>query len=134
MKSLRVALLVLVAVAMLSGASLAGDKGKEVTMTGEVLDMFCFMKHPENATGAEHAKCANSCIKRGLPIGFLSDGVVYLIIGNDHKSSAEMVAGMAGRPVQITGVLLEHHGVKSIELTSIKEAGESPEKKEEGKG
>lgn len=112
----------------LTAAAIAGDEhaaskdAKTVTLTGEVLDMYCFMEHPANATGAEHAKCANSCIERGLPVGFMAkDGTVYLIIGSDHNPANDMVKGWAGKQSQITGEIVEHNGVKAISLASISE-------------
>jgi hypothetical protein len=90
-----------------------------VTLVGEVLDMYCFMKHPENGQGPEHAKCAMSCIKKGLPIGFLSDGKVYLIVGKEHESAADMTVEFAGVQSKLTGVFVEHHGVKAIEIQKI---------------
>jgi hypothetical protein len=95
---------------------------KEVTMTGEILDMYCFMAHPEDGQGPEHAKCATSCINKGLPIGFLVGGEVYLITGKDHEPTADMVAEYAGMQSTITGTLITHHGVKAIEIASIKPA------------
>jgi hypothetical protein len=95
---------------------------QEVTMTGEVLDMYCFMNHPDDGQGADHAKCAKTCINKGLPIGFMSGGEVYLIVGKDHESAAGMVAEYAGAQSTITGTLIKHHGMKAIELASIKPA------------
>jgi hypothetical protein len=93
---------------------------KTVTLTGEVIDMTCFLQHPGSATGAEHAKCAKSCIKQGNPVGFLADnGTVYLLIGTDHDPIAEKVVDRAGVRSTITGVVVEHHGVKGFELVSI---------------
>lgn len=92
---------------------------KEVTMKGEVLDLYCFMNHPDTGQGAGHAKCAKSCINKGLPIGFLSDGEVYLIIGKDHDPVASMVADFAGKQSTIKGKVMMHNGVKAIELISI---------------
>lgn len=123
----RTLLLTLSLVAALAVTAVAGDEAKKekknvVTLTGEVLDMYCYMSHPESATGAEHAKCANSCISRGLPIGFLaSDGTVYLIIGNDHSPANEMVKGWGGKPSTITGTVTEHKGMKAIDITGISE-------------
>ncbi|MDH4038450.1 MAG: hypothetical protein OEX18_14605 [Candidatus Krumholzibacteria bacterium] len=98
------------------------DAKATVTLTGEVLDMYCYMSHPETGVGAEHAKCANSCIERGLPIGFLaSDGTVYLIIGSDHSPANEMVKGWAGKPSMITGTVVEQKGMKAIDITGISE-------------
>jgi hypothetical protein len=98
------------------------DAKTTVTLTGEVLDMYCYMSHPASAVGAEHAKCANSCIERGLPIGFLaSDGTVYLIIGSDHTPANEMVKGWGGKPSTITGTIVEQKGIKAIDITGISE-------------
>lgn len=125
---MRKTTVLVLALALASAAVAAGPlaaeskKGKEVTLTGEVLDLYCYMQHPASATGAEHAKCARGCIRKGLPIGFLADGVVYTIIGQDHESAADAVADLAGRRSTIHGRLIEHHGIKAIELVSIEPA------------
>jgi hypothetical protein len=95
------------------------EGSKEVTLVGEVLDLYCYMKHPENGQGAEHAKCAQNCIRKGLPIGFLSNGEVYLIIGKEHESAKDLVVDFAGRQASLTGTLIEHDGVKAIEIEKI---------------
>jgi hypothetical protein len=91
----------------------------DVTLKGEVLDLYCYMKHPDSGQGAEHAKCAKSCIRKGLPIGFLADGEVYLIIGKEHESAKDMVVDFAGSQSVLKGTLVTHHGVKAIEIASI---------------
>ena len=95
------------------------DTAKEITLVGEVLDLYCFMKHPANGQGAEHAKCAKTCIRKGLPIGFLSDGKVYIIVGKEHKSAKDLVVDFAGKQSKMTGTLFDHNGVLGIEFTSI---------------
>lgn len=128
----RTLLLALATAMVFAVAAAAGEEHKDhgkmamdkstVTLTGEVLDMYCFMEHPDNGVGADHAKCANSCIERGLPVGFMAkDGTVYLVIGKDHNSANEMVKGWAGKQSQITGTIVEHNGVKAISLASISE-------------
>jgi len=100
-----------------------GDNApKEVTLTGEVLDLYCFMNHPADGQGPDHAKCAQNCINKGLPIGFMSDGVVYVIIGKEHNSAADMVAQYAGMQSKVTGKLIEHDGIKAIEIEKIEKA------------
>lgn len=96
-----------------------GDSEGQITLEGEVLDLYCFMKHPDNGQGPGHAKCAQNCISKGLPIGFLSDGEVYLIIGKEHESARDIVLDFAGSPAILKGTLVEHHGVKAIEIASI---------------
>ena len=95
---------------------------KQVTMVGEVLDMYCYMKHPADGQGAGHMKCAQNCIRKGLPIGFLSDGKVYLIIGKEHESAKDMVVDYAGMQSQLTGTLIDHDGVMAIEIEKIEKA------------
>lgn len=91
----------------------------EVTLQGEVLDLYCFMMHPADGQGPGHAKCAKNCIRKGLPIGFLADGEVYVLVGKDHESAADLVVDLAGTQARLKGRLMDHHGVKSIELHSI---------------
>lgn len=100
----------------------AGHHGKdksEVTLVGEVLDLYCFMKHPDTGQGAEHAKCAKNCINKGLPIGFLADGKVYVIVGKKHESAKDLVVDFAGKQAKLTGTLFDHNGMLGIELASI---------------
>lgn len=109
----------------------SGKAAKQVALQGEVLDLYCFMAHPENGQGPDHAKCAKACIEKGLPVGFLSNGDVYLITGKDHESVKDVVAPFAGAQSKLTGTVVEHHGIKAIELASIEPV--SAAKKEAGK-
>ncbi len=95
------------------------ENGATVTLEGEVLDLYCYMKHPANGQGPDHAKCARNCIRKGLPIGYKADGKVYVIVGREHESAADAVADLAGVPSRLTGKLIEHDGVLAIELVSI---------------
>jgi len=102
---------------------------KEVTLEGEVLDLYCFMEHPEDGQGADHVKCAQSCIRKGLPIGFLSQGKVYLLLGGkEHTSAADLVVDLAGVQSRLTGMLIEHDGVTSIQVVSIAPAKKPADK------
>jgi len=121
-------LFILMSIVIASAAvALAGDdaaKAKEkaapTALTGEVVDLYCYMQHPESAVGAEHAKCATSCISKGLPIGFLTtDGTLYVITGQDHAPANTAVAEWIGKKSTLTGHVTEAKGVKAIELVSI---------------
>jgi hypothetical protein len=98
----------------------ANPSEKPVTLTGEIIDLTCFMQHPDNAVGMDHAKCAKSCINKGLPVGFRAeDGTIYLVLGTDHEPVAETAANAAGKKSTITGTIINHDGVKAIALISI---------------
>lgn len=128
----RILILALVAMMGLSAVALADEAAKKeaakpVTMTGEVIDLYCYMGH--KAQGAEHAKCATSCITKGIPVGFLTaDGTMYIIVGKDHAPANAEVAAFAGKQSTITGTVMENNGIKAIELISIADV------KEEKKG
>lgn len=95
------------------------DASAQISLVGEVLDLYCFMKHPENGQGQDHATCAKNCIGKGLPIGFMSDGEVYLLLGKNHESVKDLAADFAGVQARLTGFLVEHDGVKAIDVESI---------------
>ena len=58
------------------------DAGGSKEVTGEVVDLMCYMDH--NATGDKHAACGTKCIKGGGPVGIVSSGKAYLVVG-EHK-------------------------------------------------
>ena len=57
------------------------------TVTGEILDMKCYMT--SGAHGPEHKDCAVMCVKGGSPMGILADdGKVYLLIESKDGAAA----------------------------------------------
>jgi hypothetical protein len=131
----RILVLALLAMMALGAVAFADEAKKEeakpVTLTGEVIDLYCYMGH--KGQGAEHAKCATACITKGMPVGYLtSDGTLYVIVGKDHAPANADVAAFAGKQSTITGKVMENNGVKAIELISIGDAAAA--KTEEKKG
>lgn len=127
-RMLVLALVALMGLAVLSFAQEAKkeEAAKSATLTGEVIDLYCYMD--KKAMGADHAKCAASCISKGLPVGLLTaDGTIYLITGKAHEPANAAVAEFAGKQATITGKVMEQGAVKAIELVSI--AGAKEEKK-----
>ncbi len=90
---------------------------EEVTVTGEVLDMACYIGH--GAMGADHAKCAKTCIESGLPVGIkATDGKTYLIIG-DHKPLNSKLAAHAAKTITVKGKHVERDGIHMIANAEI---------------
>ncbi|MBK6316686.1 MAG: hypothetical protein IPF53_20965 [Blastocatellia bacterium] len=95
-----------------------GDK-KPVTLKGEIVDMHCFVSRGER--GPDHAGCANACISRGVPAGFITDdGTLYVLLDEKPISVKEKVAGLAGKTVTVTGFPVERNGIKGLQLQSVK--------------
>lgn len=94
--------------------SLDASATKEVT--GEIVDMMCYIDH--GAKGEKHASCAETCIKGGGPVGILSDGKVYLVVGA-HKPMNDELAPLAGKTVTLRGKMAHNGGVTMLENTEI---------------
>ncbi len=119
----RLLMLAMVVMLGISAIAFADEAKKEeakpvTTLTGEVIDLYCYSDH--KSSGAEHAKCATSCITKGIPVGFLTaDGTMYVIVGKDHAPANAEVAPFAGKQSTITGNVMETNGMKTIKLISI---------------
>lgn len=88
--------------------------GKAETISGELLDMSCYMMH--EGKGKKHAKCAAACVAGGAPVGLLTkDGKVYLVVGNheDEKPYVEAKA-LVGGDAKLTGTVYTRGGLTAI--------------------
>ncbi len=126
-----IALLVVVALALGSRVLRADQKpdsksetpAPDVTLSGTVVDMHCYVTRGKHDAG--HAGCANACIARGVPAGFLTDdGVLYVLFGETSHSVKETVKDMAEVPAKATGTPVVRGGVKGLQLKSIEKTGE----------
>ena len=101
-------------------ASFISKKVELKTVTGEILDMKCYMTSGEKGEG--HKECAAMCINGGAPMGILADdGKVYLLIEGKNASAAfEEAKKYAGDMVTITGTLSEKNGVQALIVTEVK--------------
>src|SRR3989338_9146486 len=62
---------------------------QEQTLTGEVVDVFCYLHHGEEGLGAKHAGCAKKCIHGGLPVAIKVCDQLYLAAMADHSAANE---------------------------------------------
>ena len=104
--------------ALLSGpvVSRAADEGATKSVTGEVVDLMCYLDH--GAKGDKHKGCAEKCIKSGGPVGLLSGDDLYLVIG-DHKPMNDELASKAAQTVTVKGKVVEKNGMKMIENAEL---------------
>ena len=104
------------AAAPLALAEEKADAAASKEVTGEVVDMMCYVDH--GGKGEKHAACAAKCIKGGGPVGIASEGKTYLIVG-DHKPMNDQLAEYAGKTITVTGKMAEKDGVNMIENAEI---------------
>jgi hypothetical protein len=94
---------------------LSANEGKEIT--GEVVDMMCYLDH--NAIGEKHGgSCGTTCIKNGGPVGIVSDGKAYLVVG-EHKPMNDQLADYCGKTITLKGKLAERGGIVMLENAEI---------------
>jgi hypothetical protein len=95
----------------------AGKEPGMVTVTGEVIDMACYLDH--GAMGAKHAACAKTCIESGLPVGIrAANGTTYLVIGSHQPINAEL-AQYAAKTITLRGKLVTRDGFNMLENAEV---------------
>ena len=124
-KSLKVAVAAgFISALAFSPLAFAAEQGKEnldasasKEITGEVVDMMCYVDH--NAMGEKHGQsCGAKCIKGGGPVGIVSDGKAYLIVG-EHKPMNDQLAEYAGKTITVKGKMAERGGIAMLENAEI---------------
>jgi hypothetical protein len=89
------------------------DTAASKEVTGEVVDIMCYVDH--NAVGEKHGQsCGAKCVKSGGPVGIVSDGKAYLVVG-EHKPINDQLAEYCGKTVTLKGKMAERGGVAMIE-------------------
>ena len=89
----------------------------EKTVTSEIVDMMCYVDH--NAVGESHGQsCGAKCIKNGGPVGIVSDGKAYLVVG-EHKPMNEQLAEYCGKTVTLKGKLADRGGIAMLENAEV---------------
>jgi hypothetical protein len=95
----------------------AGDAATSKEVTGEVVDMMCYVDH--NAVGEKHGQsCGAKCVKNGGPVGIVSDGKAYLVVG-EHKPMNDQLAEYCGKTITLKGKMADRGGIAMIENAEI---------------
>jgi hypothetical protein len=91
-------------------------------VTGEVVDLSCYLHQPATSHGATHRKCAETCAKKGLPMGLLmADGSVVLLL-EDHgnpKAYADAIA-KAADTITVDGDKVTQGGMTGVVVEEVK--------------
>jgi hypothetical protein len=131
MKRLAGPLAASLCVLALAGAAFADDMGnmgasshamtggKKVTLTGNVVDLACYVASNEH--GASHKACAKACLLNGSAFGIeTADGNIITVFGagpND-KPNAKLLPYVEDK-VTVTGEEFTGHGVTGIRIDTI---------------
>ena len=112
--------IVLLGIFFVAFQSFIFSNGDPKTVTGEILDMKCYMA--SGAHGADHKQCATTCIDAGAPMGILTnDGVVYLLVKDGKNADPyEQAKKFAGEQVTLTGTLSQKGGLQALIVSDVK--------------
>ena len=93
------------------------------TLTGEVVDMACYVPHPATSKGNGHRKCADTCLKKGMPMGLVTaDKQLYLLLENhDNPKPYAQLKEKAAETVTVEGTKASEGGVQGFVVEALKE-------------
>lgn len=91
-------------------------RSQEVTLSGKVVDLQSHMTG--EFVGKNPEACSRNCIRRGVPAALETES--GLIVLGMAKGNLSKLAPHAMQLVELRGTLYEKHGVKYLEVASIK--------------
>ena len=95
---------------------------QEQTLTGEVVDVFCYLSHGAEGLGKGHAGCAKKCIQSGLPVALKVGDQLYLAAMAGHDPANKTLGDFAGEQVTVHGQVMEKDGQHLISISKVEAA------------
>lgn len=110
--------------AFLASAPFAeAGQARRVTVTGEIIDPWCYLSDIMWATGSAHHQCALWCARGGVPIGILGeDEQVYIVIMMENDPDVigqHGILRMQTNEVVVEGDLYERDSIKYLAIDTI---------------
>ena len=101
--------------------------GERVTVTGEVIDSWCYysgvMGGPDAVTGSAHHTCALWCAAGGIPVGLLTEeGKIYMVLkwaNNDKVADGKTMLSVQSHQLVADGIHYERDGIDYILVEEI---------------
>ncbi len=98
---------------------------ERVTITGEVIDTWCYITEVMFAEGSAHHQCAIWCAVGGIPVSILGDdGQVYMVLrveDDDTSVAAPSVLRIQSHHITVIGDLYRRDGTNYILVTSVED-------------
>ncbi len=102
--------------------------GDKVTLTGEMIDTWCYVSQIMGSsavvTGTAHHVCAVWCAAGGIPVGLLSkeDNKVYMILsfaGDDTSVANEQLLNLQSHELTVKGTTFELDGLNYLTIDEV---------------
>ncbi len=100
----------------------AENTATEQTLTGEVVDVACYLSHGKDGLGKSHVGCAKKCIESGLPVAIKVGNQLYLATMANHDPANTSLATFAGEQVTVHGQVMEKDGQHLIAISRVEKA------------
>ena len=109
-------------------SSASAADGKQVTLTGEMIDTWCYvsqiMGSSEVVTGTAHHVCAVWCAAGGIPVGLLDkeSNKVYMILsfeGDDTSVANDKLLYLQSHELTIKGTAFELDGLSYLNIDEV---------------
>jgi hypothetical protein len=99
--------------------AVAQPKGPSLTVTGEVVDLWCYLEGGDH--GPSHKECSTACAKSGNPIGLVdSKGNIYVTAGmQEHQPARDVLIDKMNQQVTVTGTLVKKGGTQMLYVKSV---------------
>ncbi|NQU59847.1 MAG: hypothetical protein HQ512_01845 [Rhodospirillales bacterium] len=98
-------------------------KSKRVSVTGEIVDTWCYVTEIMYGLGTAHHQCAVWCAVGGIPVSVKSDdGSVYVVLKVEEDDSSvanPRLLNIQTHQVTVDGDLYERDGVKYLIVTQV---------------
>jgi len=111
----------IIGLGVLLAAVMARAAEQASSVTGEVVDTFCYASM--GAKGGGHKQCALDCAKKGIPVGLVEKGTdkLYVLLPNKDKTALpEEVMNKMAETVTITGRVQTKGGSNFLTVESVK--------------
>ena len=124
----RASLCLILALGFWSLQSAHAIEGEQVTLTGEVIDTWCYVSQimgpSELVTGTAHHVCAVWCAAGGIPVGLLSndDNKVYMILsfeGDDTSVANDALLQVQSHELTVSGTAFELDGLNYLTVDEV---------------
>jgi type 1 fimbria pilin len=104
-------------------APASAAKMGRVTLTGEIIDSWCYLTQIMYGEGTAHHQCALWCAAGGIPVGLLADdGKVYVILklGADTTSVANpAVMRIQTQRITVNGDVYTRAGINYLVIDKV---------------
>ncbi len=123
-KGVFFAIATLAGVAMAAPANAAtGATGQRVSITGEVIDSWCYITEIMYAEGTAHHQCALWCAAGGIPVGILGDdGQVYMVLkleGDATSVANPAILKIQTHRVTVDGDVYDRDGIRYLVVNEV---------------